>query len=135
MKIKKVIISVIIALLLVLFHQNVFAVQVTNNMDTNTASTIYENKEKVDKEMEEYNRKYGESYGRTAYILDKVRLISIPFCFIGVVVGALYQYVLGTRRLDMKHRGFGLMITFGTLFVICQVLPLIFAIVIRGWGG
>ena len=134
-KVKKVVICVIIALLLVIFTQNVLAVEVTNNMDTEAASKIVDDHEKTQTEIDKYNQKYGESYGMTAYILNKIRLYSIPFCFIGMVVGALYQYVLGTRRLDMKHKGFGLIIAFTTLLVICQVLPLIFAIVVRGWGG
>ena len=136
MEIKKILISVIIFLILVFFSQNVFAaVEVKNNVDTEASSTIEEGKNKKDASIEKFKQKYGESYGMTAYILDRVRLYSIPFCFIGMVVGALYQYVLGTRRLDMKHKGFGLIIAFVTLLVICQVLPLIFAIVIKGWGG
>ena len=86
--------------------------------------------------MDEYTRKYGsESYGTTAFILNKVRIYSIPLCFIGIAVGALYQYVLGTRRLDAKHKGFGLIIASVTILVICQVLPLVFAVVVRGWRG
>ncbi len=136
MKIKKIVISAVIALLVIISFKTVQAVEVTNNMDTNTASDIVEVKEQNDKEIQKYNEKYGsETYGMTAYILNKVRLFSIPFCFIGIVVGALYQYVLGTRRLDMKHRGFGTMIAFTTILVICQVLPLVFAIVVKGWRG
>ena len=73
--------------------------------------------------------------GMTAYILNIIRVYSIPLCFIGIAVGALYQYVLGTRRLDMKQKGFALIIAFVTILVICQVLPLIFAIVVKGWRG
>ncbi len=138
MKIKKILISVVIALLLVLFSQYVFAANVTNEnnqIDTKVTSKIMDDQEKTKNGIEKFKEKYGESYGTTAYILDKVRLYSIPFCFVGIVIGALYQYVLGTRRLDMKHKGFGLIIAFTTLLVICQVLPLIFAIVVRGWGG
>ena len=141
MKIKKILISVVIALLLILFYQNVFAAKVENvenvknEIDTEVTSKIMDDQEKTKKDIDKYNEKYGESYGTTAYILNKVRLYSIPFCFVGIVIGALYQFVLGTRRLDMKHKGFGLMIAFTTLLVICQVLPLIFAIVVRGWGG
>ena len=103
-------------------------------LETNTTSQIVEQSEKINNEMDEYTRKYGsQEYGMTAFILNKIRLYSIPFCFIGIVIGALYQYVLGTRRLDMKHKGFGLIIAFVTILVICQVLPLIFAIVVRGW--
>jgi len=99
-----------------------------------TENDILEIKNEVVDEMDEYSRKYGsESYGVAAFILDKVRLYSIPLCFIGIAVGALYQYVMGTRRLDLKHRGYGLIIASVTILVICQVLPLIFAIVVNGW--
>ena len=136
MRIKKIIILTLIALILLIFSQSVLAVEVTNNMDTNAASEIQNIQEENKTEIEKYKVKYGsDSYGTTAYILNKIRLYSIPFCFIGIVVGALYQYVLGTRRLDMKHKGFGLMITFTTILVIFQVLPLIFAIVVKGWRG
>lgn len=112
----------------------ILAVEPKNITQTNTTSELIEMKDKTKNEMDEYNRKYGEGYGTTAYILNKVRIFSIPLCFIGIAVGALYQYVLGTRRLDMKHRGFGLIVAFITILVICQILPLIYAIVVRGWG-
>ena len=106
----------------------------SNVIVAETENDILEVKNEVNDEMDEYARKYGsESYGFAAFILDKVRLYSIPICFIGIAVGALYQYVMGTRRLDMKHKGFGLIIASVTILVICQVLPLIFAIVVNGW--
>lgn len=130
---KKIVASFIIILLFLSFG-TVFAMEEKNMLETNTASQIVEQSEKINNEMDEYTRKYGsQEYGMTAFILNKIRLYSIPFCFIGIVIGALYQYVLGTRRLDMKHKGFGLIIAFVTILVICQVLPLIFAIVVRGW--
>lgn len=130
---KKIVASFVIILLFLSFG-TVFAVEEKNMLETNTASQIVEQSEKVNSEMDEYARKYGsQEYGMTAFILNKIRLYSIPFCFIGIAIGALYQYVLGTRRLDMKHKGFGLIIAFVTILVICQVLPLIFAIVVRGW--
>ena len=106
----------------------------SNVIAAETEKDILEVKNEVNDEMDEYTRKYGsESYGVAAFILDKVRLYSIPICFIGIAVGALYQYVMGTRRLDMKHKGFGLIIASVTILVICQVLRLIFAIVVNGW--
>ncbi len=106
----------------------------SNVIVTETENDILEMKNEVNNQMDEYTRKYGsESYGFAAFVLDKVRLYSIPICFIGIAVGALYQYVMGTRRLDMKHKGFGLIIASVTILVICQVLPLIFAIVVNGW--
>ncbi|MEE1389136.1 MAG: hypothetical protein U0M00_00970 [Clostridia bacterium] len=130
----KKLVATLLIILLFLSFGTVFAVEERNIMETNTASQIIEESEKVNDEMDEYTRKYGSpEYGTTAFILNKVRLYSIPLCFIGIVMGALYQYVLGTRRLDMKHKGFGIIIASVTILVICQVLPLIFAIVVRGW--
>ena len=129
-------VSMLIALMLVALGTTIFAAQEKNVLETNTASELIEMKEKVKTQKDEYVEKYGsESYGITAYILNIVRIYSIPLCFIGIVVGALYQYVMGTRRLDMRHKGFALIVAFITILVICQVLPLIFAIVVKGWRG
>ena len=133
---KKLFISIIVITIVLLSFGTTFAAEVINTMETNTASELIEMQQETNTKMDEYTRKYGsKSYGTTAFIINTVRLYSIPFCFAGIAIGALYQYVLGSRRLDMKQKGFGLIIAFVTLLVICQVLPLIFAIVVRGWRG
>ena len=133
---KKITIILIFISIILLFCGTALATEKINTMSTNTASELMEMKNETQTELDEYTRKYGsESYGTTAYILNKVRIYSIPLCFIGIAIGALYQYVLGTRRLDTKHKGFGLIMGFVTILVICQILPLIFAIVVRGWRG
>ena len=110
-----------------------------NNLQTSVLSQeqtsgLIEMKKKSEKEISDYNELYGnETYGMTAYILNKIRIYSIPFCFMGIAVGAIFQYVLGIRRLDVRDRGFLVIIAFVTIAVICQVLPLIFAIVVKGW--
>ncbi len=105
-------------------------------IDEQVAGELIKVKEHTKKEMEDYVELYGsEAYGMTAYILNKVRLYSIPLCFIGIAVGAIFQYVIGIRKLDLRDRGLHLVITFITILVICQILPLIFAIVVRGWRG
>lgn len=97
---------------------------------------IIEIKENAERELQEYTELYGnESYGMTAYILDKVRIYSIPFCFVGIAISAIYQYVIGIRKLDVRDKGFNAMIGMVTMLIICQVLPLIFAIVVKGWRG
>ena len=53
----------------------------------------------------------------------------------GIVISAIYRYVIGIRKLDVQDKGFGVMIGIITVLVICQVLPLIFAIVVKGWRG
>lgn len=105
-------------------------------IDNKTTSQLVEIKEKELKELEDYTEAYGsKQYGMTAYILNKVRVFSIPSCFIGIAVAAIYQYVIGIRKIDVRDRGLILMVGFITIFVICQVLPLIFAIVVKGWRG
>ncbi len=101
-----------------------------------TMNQLVEMKDKEKKTLEDYQEAYGsDTYGLTAYILNKVQIYSIPFCFIGVAISAIYQYVLGIRKLDTRDKGFAIMISIITLFIIAQVLPLIFAIVVKGWRG
>lgn len=93
-------------------------------------------KDKTEKKLEDYKQEYGsDAYGMAAYVLNIVRLYSIPCCFIGIAVGAIYQYVIGIRKLDVRDKGFNMIIAFVTILVIAQVLPLIFAIVVKGWRG
>lgn len=130
----------VIAIFLVVFCMfsiySVYASSSTQVIDNKTSSELIQIKEKELKEIKDYVEAYGsESYGMTAYILNKVRIYSIPCCFIGIAVAAIYQYVIGIRRIDVRDRGLILMIGFITIFVICQVLPLIFAIVIKSWRG
>ena len=132
---KKVLISTII-LFIIFSFATVFAVEQKNILETNTTSEIIKIKEETKTEIDEYADKYGsKEYGMTAFALNKLRLYSIPFCFIGIAIGGILQYAVGTRRLDMKQKGFGLIITFITLLVIFQVLPLIFTMVVIGWRG
>ena len=108
----------------------------TNIISKETESKLVQIKDKELQSLEDYKKAYGsDSYGYTAYILIIVRTYSIPFCFIGIAVGAIYQYVIGIRKIDVRDRGFMLIIGFVTIFVICQVLPLIFAIVVKSWRG
>ena len=129
-------VSILISIILISLGTTILAVEQKNTLETNTASELMDIKNEVKTEKDEYTRKYGsEAYGMTAFILNTIRIYSIPLCFIGIAIGALYQYVLGTRRLDVKQKGFALIVAFITILVICQVLPLIFAIVVRGWRG
>ena len=101
-----------------------------------TKSQLVEIKDKELKSIEDYNEAYGSTtYGLVAYILDKVRVYSIPVAFLGIAIAAIYQYVIGIRKLDVRDKGFGAMIGIVTMLIICQVLPLIFAIVVKGWRG
>jgi len=106
----------------------------SNQLETETNSELVEMKSKTENELQEYEELYGsKTYGYAAYVLNKIRIFSIPLCFIGIAVGSIYQYVIGIRKMDVRDKGFGLIIAFVTVLVICQLLPLIFAIVVQGW--
>lgn len=108
----------------------------TGVLSENAESELTNFKDQTAKEIQDYTQRYGsDTYGMTAYILNKVRIYSIPFCFVGIAVGAIYQYVIGIRKMDVRDKGFNLVIAFVTILIICQVLPLIFAIVVKGWRG
>lgn len=103
-------------------------------LESKNASDFYKIKEDASGRIEQYTEKYGSKpYGITAMILDIVRIYSIPFCLLGIAIGAIYQYIIGIRRLDVRDKGFNLIIAFVTILVIAQVLPLVFTIVIKGW--
>lgn len=138
--IKKISMVVIIFIMLVgtisIFANNSYAVTGSEVLNSTQATELVEIKETTKGKLAEYVEKYGSTpFGVAAYILNIVRIYSIPFCFVGIAVGSIYQYVLGIRKLDVRDRGFMLIITFVTILLICQVLPLIFAIVVNGWRG
>lgn len=134
-------ISIMALIFVILFgifamFSNSFAVTGEEVLNSDQATELVEIKESTRGKLAEYVEKYGSTtFGVVAYILNAVRIYSIPFCFIGIAVGSIYQYVLGIRKLDVRDRGFMLIITFVTILLICQVLPLIFAIVVNGWRG
>lgn len=110
--------------------------ETANEVKKQGTQQLVEIKENAKKKLEDYKQEYGsDAYGFAAYVLNLVRVYSIPFCFIGIAVGAIYQYVIGIRKLDERDKGFVMIIGFVTLLVIAQVLPLIFAIVVKGWRG
>ena len=103
-------------------------------LESENASDFYKIKDDASGRIEQYTEKYGsKAYGITAMVLDAVRIYSIPFCLLGIAIGAIYQYIIGIRRLDVRDKGFNLIIAFVTLLVIAQVLPLVFTIVTKGW--
>lgn len=131
---KKIVVLTIVALIIAFFcTSNVFAVE--NILDSKTTSKMIELSESQKQSLADYQESYGsETYGFVAYVLNNIRLFSIPFCFLGIAISAIYQYVIGIRKLDVRYKGFYTMIAFVTLFVIAQVLPLVFVIVIKGFG-
>ena len=133
---RKILTTVILLLIaiVILGCNQVYATE--NVIDAKNESQLIQIKENAAKTLEEYKQKYGsDAYGLTAYILNIIRIYSIPFCFLGIAVSAIYQYVIGIRKLDTQEKGLYMMIGFVTVLVICQILPLAFAIVVKFGRG
>ena len=132
---KKVVILLIVALMIIGIN-SVYAVDGEEVLNSDQAAEIVQMKESSKAKLEDYIDKYGSTpYGVAAYILNGLRIYSIPTCFIGIAIGSIYQYVIGIRKLDVRDKGFALIVTFVTILLICQVLPFIFAIVVNFWRG
>lgn len=105
-------------------------------IDENTESKVIQIKDNASKSLADYQDKYGSNvYGLVAYILNLLRIYSIPCCFLGIAIGAIYQYVIGIRKLDTQSKGLGLMVSFTTILIICQILPLAFAVFVKFGRG
>lgn len=105
-------------------------------IDEETESRLVEIKENTANSLKDYQEKYGSDiYGLVAYILNMVRIYSIPFCFLGIAIGAIHKYVVGIRKLDTLEKGLGLIVTFVTILIICQILPLAFAVFVKFGRG
>ena len=134
----KKVVSIITILVIIcgvfLFTNNVYAED--RAIDEQTESKLIEIKEEAMNSLEDYQEKYGSDvYGLVAYILNIVRIYSIPFCFLGIAIAAIHRYMLGVRKLDTQEKGMALMVTFITLLIICQILPRAFAVFVKFGRG
>ncbi len=125
------IVTIALSIVILFFGSQVNAAD-SKVISNETESQLVQLKERELSSVKDYEEAYGsKSYGFTAYVLHKVQIYSIPFCFLGIVVGAICDYVIGIRHIETKEKGLALMITFITLGVICQILPLVFTIVVK----
>ncbi len=133
---KKVMFFISVVLVFVILFAVNSKVQASEEiLHSDTTSQMIKLSEDQKMELEDYKKEYGsDTYGFVAFVLNKIRLFSIPLCFLGIAISGIYQYVIGIRKLDVRYKGFYTMIAFITVFVICQVLPLVFVIVIKGFG-
>ena len=123
------IITIFITMLI--YSNEVYAENIVQEVQA-PQSNLVELRENQAKTLEEYKEKYGsDAYGLTAYILHGVQVYSIPFCFLGIVISIIYKVVLGARHLENAEKGLGMIVAIVTLTIICQVLPLIFALVVK----
>ena len=133
---KTLLIVTIILVLLGIFIATNQVYAADQAIDEQTESKIIEIKEDATNSLEDYKEKYGSDvYGVVAYILNLVRIYSIPLCFLGIAIGAIHQYVIGIRKLDTLEKGMALMVSFVTILIICQILPLAFAVFVKFGRG
>ena len=136
---KKVVISILIVLTM-LGSVAVFASEyegvVAQHEQKQNETELVDMQQSTKGKLQDYIAKYGSvPYGVAAMILNVLRIYSIPCCFVGIAVGSIYQYVLGIRKLDTQEKGLHMMVAFITILVICQILPLAFAIVVKFGRG
>lgn len=138
-KVATIIMVIILALgLFAIISQATEANITTNSVELKNDATVnlVEIKDRELETLQDYQESYGDNtYGLVAYILNIIRVYSIPFGFVGIAISGIYRYIIGIRKLDVRDKGFGAMIGIITVMVICQVLPLVFAIVVKGWRG
>jgi len=132
MKKALIIINIFIIIFLGIFGAMNQTSYATEAIDNETESNLIELKEEQIKTLDQYVEKYGsQAYGLTAYILHGIQVYSIPLCFLAISISAIHRFVMGARHMGSAEKGLGLMVTFVTLTIICQVLPLVFAIVVK----
>lgn len=133
---KSITIVMILAILIAIFLGTTTIYAEDSAIDEKTESKIVEIKDNAAKSLDDYKIKYGsDAYGTVAYILNLVRIYSIPLCFLGIAYGAIQQYIIGIRKLDTLEKGMALIVTFVTLLIICQILPLAFAVFVKFGRG
>lgn len=91
-------------------------------------------RKKINEDIASFNDKYGTSYGFVAYILNRFQVWSIPICFAGLIVTGTSTYVINARNLAQRQKGWNMMIGVLLFLVICQILPLAFALATITWG-
>ena len=95
---KKVIVLIMIVLMITGIS-TVYATTGDEVLNSDQAAEIVNMKESSKARVQDYIEKYGSTpYGVVAYVLNALRIYSIPCCFIGIAIGSIYQYVIGIGR-------------------------------------
>ena len=136
---KKKIAILVLAIMLCFSTVTIYAAEINQNnkienskKQESSATTLIDIKEEQLSSIEDYKAKYGsDTYGMVAYILHLVQVYSIPIGLVGIAICGIYEYIIGLKRLDIRDKGFNTMIAVITILIICQILPLIFAVVVK----
>ena len=95
----KKVIAIISILFLLMGCTSVYAANQVTETAQSTTGKIIEIKDKELKTLEEYKEAYGsDAYGLTAFLLSKIRVYSIPFGFVAIIIAAIYQYIIGIKN-------------------------------------
>ena len=122
--------------LLIIFFFMYFLIIYSSNYLVNADSNIgeykiLEMKNKEDMLLKKYKEEYGDNtYGTVAYILDKLRLYSIPLSFLGFGITLIFFFFF-IRNMENLSKVLPLQVTFTCLLIICQILPLVFVLVMK----
>ncbi len=111
--------------------------KLNNIVPDDTKSELVNIKNKTASGFEKYKNKYNNSlpYAVTAYVLHLISRASIPICALIFAVSIIYQYVLGLNTKKIWNKGYVLRRITIWVFVVLQILPLAFAIIVKGWGN
>ena len=130
--IKKVLIIAIITTTIIEFFSFNFREIHATNSYIDTQSKLIQLKEKNSKIIKHYEEKYpSKTYGIVAYVLHIFQIYSIPFYLLGILVGFISKEIIGVRHFESQDKGNALIIVLTTIFIILQVLPLVFAVVVK----
>ncbi|MGE5473024.1 MAG: hypothetical protein ACM3UU_02250 [Ignavibacteriales bacterium] len=64
-------------------------------------------------------------------VLIEFQRNSFPVCLIGIIIGALITFILGPRNMVRKKLGVSLMFGFLSFWVVAQVAPVVFWLLIQ----
>ncbi|MGE5328120.1 MAG: hypothetical protein ACM3KR_01240 [Deltaproteobacteria bacterium] len=71
------------------------------------------------------------TYSTAWRVLIEFQRNSFPVCLVGIIIGALITNVLGPRNMIKKKLGISLMFGFLSFWVIAQVAPVVFWVLIQ----
>jgi len=97
-------------------------IDIDKNVSTNNSEAI------ADKSITDISK---GTYKIAWRVLVELRRNSFPVCLIGIIIGAVITNVLGPRNAVRKTLGINLMFGFLSFWVIAQVAPVVFWLLIQ----
>ena len=104
---KNIVIKVFLCLVIIgitLLGSQVSYADSVNQLEPQGAGQLVQIKENSEKKLEDYKDEYGsDAYGIAAYILNIVRIYSIPVCFIGIAIidiRIVIEFVSWTKEIE-----------------------------------